>query len=673
MAPKPHNDHQDENTASPRETSGAGSVNDGERTRSTGRPDEPVDFGAFVSRSVRSSADRFRQGTGKPASESSATTRGKTGAEPDVSTPPAPRKRSARYWRDSLRESSADDSQGEASGSQRFLGPAEGEAEADAGGGGGFAGWWQGIVGGGDGEGPNRSMIVWFLVGLVVMLLVLFLIIRAFGGGDEPEPEPTETPVPTQIVSPGSGPDVEPQATSDVPTTEPTETPEIRRGGDNQLGGDREGTPEARIEITPAVESPLAKECTEQCLVRVVSDDIWNVLEETGNRPSFSGDDLAWVIATPTQVSLLDERADIDLVRDSEETLHLYAVTVPQGEDPDLVNNYGEVLDAVGPYRLVEFDDIPARVTTLTNNGYNVNKVAPAPPLDPVQLGSRPPLSEVNAGTLMGQVSEQNVVDDITELQASGSTDGSGIGTRYYTYPGNQVAADFLYRQLESYGLSVWYEDFLTPEGILLVNVVGEVPGEDDSAVYAVMAHLDSINVEDSPATAPGADDNSTGMAVSLEIARILAQYRLEHPVRFVFVNAEEVGIIGSSVWAKRANSENLPVDGVFNVDSVGSDRQGRLIVLNSNAGSAWLQDILISVNDAYGLGQNIETHQNPEIVADDNMVRDQGIDAVMIARELYGWSPVHHSARDVVGNVSIDNTLTMTYLVLLSVVELAK
>jgi hypothetical protein len=273
----------------------------------------------------------------------------------------------------------------------------------------------------------------------------------------------------------------------------------------------------------------------------------------------------------------------------------------------------------------------------------------------------------------MGQVSDPNVRNIITELQASGSNDGTGIGSRYYTSPGNQIAADYLYQQLESYGLRVWYEDFLTPEGILLVNVVAEAPGSDDGAVYAIMAHFDSINVESLPAVAPGADDNGSGMAATLEIARILAQYQLESPVRFVFVNAEEVGIIGSTVWAKQANANNVPIDGVFNVDSVGSDRQGRLIILNSDARSAWMQDILISTNSAYGLGQHIESRQNPQIVADDNMVRNEGIDAVMIAREVYGWSPLHHTGKDVAENVSIDNVLSMTYLVLLSVVELAK
>jgi hypothetical protein len=66
-------------------------------------------------------------------------------------------------------------------------------------------------------------------------------------------------------------------------------------------------------------------------------------------------------------------------------------------------------------------------------------------------------------------------------------------------------------------------------------------------------------------------------------------------------------------------------------------------------------------------------SRQNPGIVADDNMVRDHGIEAVMIARELYGWSPHHHSSSDVIDFVSIDNVVSMTYVVLLSVASLVQ
>ncbi len=53
-------------------------------------------------------------------------------------------------------------------------------------------------------------------------------------------------------------------------------------------------------------------------------------------------------------------------------------------------------------------------------------------------------------------------------------------------------------------------------------------------------------------------------------------------------------------------------------------------------------------------------------------MVRDEGIPAVMIARELYGWTPFHHTPEDTMANVSIDSVTTMTYLTLLTTVHLA-
>ncbi|HWV23697.1 MAG TPA: M28 family metallopeptidase, partial [Thermomicrobiales bacterium] len=503
------------------------------------------------------------------------------------------------------------------------------------------------------------------------------LLIRLIGGGEKsPAPEATPTPTATSVIlQPGSGSESTPVSTEpsgQSPPLAPTETPEVRRGGDNQIGGG-EGTPASGSQgttLTPGAESPLAKECSDRCLVRVEDDNVAQVMSETGNRPSFSVDNLAWVVATPDQVSLLDERADVAFVEDSDETLHLYVVKVPAGGDASLVKDYATVLDSSGPYQLVRFDELPARVSTLANKSFDISKMAP-PPVASIQETEVAPIEDESAGALMGQVSDTNIANIITTLQASGSTDGTGMGTRYYTYGGNQIAADYLYQQLESYGLNVWFEEFLSPEGILLVNVVGEAPGRDNSAIYAMMAHLDSINVEASPSTAPGADDNGTGMAAILEMARILAQYRLEHPVRFVFVNGEEVGILGSAAWAKRTSAENVPIEGVFNIDSVGSDRQGRLLVFNSDEGSAWMQDLMISVNDGYGLGQEIMSRKNPSIVADDNMVRDQGYEAVMIARELYGWSPVHHSARDVESNVSIENVMTTAYVVMLSTVAL--
>jgi len=444
----------------------------------------------------------------------------------------------------------------------------------------------------------------------------------------------------------------------------PTPTPAVRRGGDNQR--DRQD------EATPSAYGPVSQACPETCLVRVEdAPDAARLFADTGSRPSFQGEGVSWLISTRDQIAFYELEANVELVRESAESLMLYVVGIPAGQDDVVISDYGTVLDEAGPYRLIEVEQVPARVRGLTDAGYAVSKLAPPLPSVRDLHQEQPALANIEIGALMGEVSYDNIAGTVGTLQGIGAGDGASLGTRYYTMAGNQVAAEYLFQELESYGLKVWYEDFLTPEGILLVNVVGEVPGKDTSAVYGVMAHFDTTS--EAPGTAPGADDNATGIAVNLEIARILAGYTLEHPVRIVFVNAEEVGILGSNVWARTAQQENVPVEGVFNVDSVGSDRQGNLLVFNSDARSAWMQDIMIEMNAVYGLGQEIMSRQNPAIVADDNMVREQGIEAVMIARELYGWSPYHHSSRDVMDNVSIDNVMSTTYVVLLSVASLVR
>lgn len=681
MAPKSQDDSQDDLSARRRERQAQDTGGTTPSSpRSDASPGKQIDFGAFVSNSVRSSADRLKGGGSStpPSSTSPKTPRSK----PPPSDSSSSRKdRPTRYWRDSFREKTGEDVTITGTSSRRFLnqggtrqgaGAPVGDREAGQDGNDGGGAGWRTFLNAGDGDGPNR-LLWFFLLGILLMALIIFLAIRFAGGNDDEPDDDQGTPVPTMIIDQdgASTPPTETDAGSGDQQQDgagPTETPRIPRGGDNQRGAPGE----EEVEGTPAAVSPFADECADRCLVRVQADNTTEVLEETGIRPSFLGGDVAWVIATPDQISLLDEAADLSMVRDNPKTLSLYVLEVPSGGDESLIGEYGEVLDSAAAYRLVEFGELPARVSTLADNSYSVTKVEPAPPENPVESGDKPALADIQLGLLMGEVSPDNVYRTIQDLSSIGATDDSGLGTRYYTLPGNQMAADYLFQELESYGLNVWYEDFLTPEGLLLVNVVAEAPGADTSTAYAVLSHFDSAN-DDDPRYAPGADDNASGMAVNLEIARVLGGYSLENPVRFTFVNAEEVGILGATAWAREANATNANIEGVFNVDSVGSGRQGPLIVLNSDAASDWMQDVLVQVNDNYGLGQEILRRQNPIIVADDNMVRAEGIDAVMIAREVYGWTEIHHSTDDVIGNVSMDNVLSMTYLVMLSVGTLAQ
>jgi hypothetical protein len=434
-------------------------------------------------------------------------------------------------------------------------------------------------------------------------------------------------------------------------------------GSDNMLD---------QVPSTPAAGAQPSVTCDEACLARVQrSPGAEEILSANGTRPSFAGDEWYWVVAEPNEIAAISAQLDTEIVRESTDTLGLYMVTLPApGEGDWAAWEIGEVIDSAGTYRLVQAANVPANVRPAIDAGLAVEKVAPSPPETAGRPSSRPELREGDIGGMGNDVEAARLEETILELQASGSDEGGGLGTRFYTTRGNQIAAEYLFRQLESYGLDVWYEDFVSWDGLLLVNVVGEIPGRDTSRLYGVMAHFDTISEAPSQ-LAPGADDNASGVAATLEIARVLAGYDLKYPLRVVFVNYEEGGVVGSQEFAADAVEAGDPWQGVFNIDSVGSSRNGNQIILNTDDGSAWMSDLIKRVNEAYGLDQKLEILQSAEIVADDNRLREQGIESVMVARELYGWSPVHHTQRDVADNVSVPHVQSTATLMLMTVASL--
>lgn len=627
------------------------------------RSGDDLDFGAFVSSSVTRSTDKFLGRDSSRRPERSETHRSADAAPADetettVSAPSQPR-RDSRYWRNRLDESSGERPPQERQRTR--VTPANRDADDYDDGGAAPPSMFGRFLGDEDDPDRNRNLIVLGLIALLVLALLIFGLTQLIGGGGDDDPEPTPTPtIVDETVVPGGG---------DGDTTEgpsPTETPEIPRGGDNQRedGGD-EPEPEGRT-----YESEIARTCSGQCLVRVVADDVDMALDEHNVRASFRTDGAAWAVVTPGDAEDLDAEFDLTMVEPDGVTYNLYSVTTPAGMDASF-SGYGTVIDAWGADTMVAFDTVPAVAKPLTDAGYVVTKIEPGPPNEISSRVDRPLLSDASGASLMDQVSTERIERLIGDLSSVGELDNSGLGTRYYAYPGNQIAADYIYQELESYGLDVWYEDFLTWDGLLLVNVIAEIPGSDDSSRYAVMSHFDSMNTTNTR-QAPGADDNSSGISVNLEIARILSRYQLSHPVRFAFVNMEENGLQGATEWARKAQRDGLNIQGVLNVDSVGSSRNRTYIATNSDGRSAWLQDVMTDVNDEFQLGQVLQHLQDPDIVADDNMVRDEGIPAIMIARELYGWTDIHHTTSDVAGNVSIDAVESTTYIVLLTVVELA-
>lgn len=643
---------------------------------------QDVDFGSYVSSTVRSSAELFgtparaagsRSNRSAKGTASQSTPAGDDGADvaPPRTTSPSVREttdRSSRYWRDTVEPDDSDQA-------------ADSAPPAAAGGFGGMESIRVRFPWAFD-DGGRPTLPVLGGIAAIALILLFGIWQLASSGGNDSDLTATETPemvigAPTEDAG-TTGSDSTPSGFVPAPTTVPTDeatTTAPVRGGDNQRNPANEPTPGANgVDPLAGIElGPVALSCPERCLVRFAGgSDAENILEEARTRASFAADGWYWAIAEPEGIAWLEQNGETILIDDSDDTLALYMAQVPSEElTGDRASSIGDVLDSAGNWRLVRTYDVPANVQPLTDWGYMVYKVAPAPSAALTEMQEPTSIDSIEIGSLLDDVSEDNIQQSMTDLIAMGSTDGTGVGSRYYTTGGNMQAAEYLFGRLESYGLKVWYEDFITWDGLLVVNVIGEVAGQDPSEIYGVMAHFDTI--ADNISVSPGADDNSTGVAASLEIARILSEYQLIHPVRVVFVNVEEVGIVGSEQFAKSAANKGIPYKGIYNLDSIGAQRQYTYVVLNGSASTKWMSDLYIQLNEAYGLNQTINSMTNEAIVADDNRLRDHGIDAVMVGRELYGQSPYHHTSGDTIDTINIGSVARLAQLTVIALATLAQ
>jgi len=115
------------------------------------------------------------------------------------------------------------------------------------------------------------------------------------------------------------------------------------------------------------------------------------------------------------------------------------------------------------------------------------------------------------------------------------------------------------------------------PRPTTITNVYAILRGSDPARapqMYLVTGHYDSRNSDtlDGRGAAPGANDDGSGVAVSLECARVLSQLRPAATLVFVTVAGEEQGLNGSRHLAKLAKAQGWQLEGVLNDDIVGGN-----------------------------------------------------------------------------------------------------
>jgi hypothetical protein len=220
-----------------------------------------------------------------------------------------------------------------------------------------------------------------------------------------------------------------------------------------------------------------------------------------------------------------------------------------------------------------------APVPALAQPDYRLHAtpVAAAPP-DPAIAGA------------LGQISEAHIRQTIEKLVGFGTRNTlSSMETDLPPGTGVTAAADWIFGQFEEISkecggcLEVKRDTFTNPAAdripkpTTITNVYAILRGsnaEQAKRMYLVTGHYDSRDSDtlDDHGTAPGANDDASGVAVSIECARVLSKLHFPASLVFVAVAGEEQGLNGSTHLAHLAKTEGWQLEGVLNNDIVGGN-----------------------------------------------------------------------------------------------------
>ncbi|MCI0394094.1 MAG: M28 family metallopeptidase, partial [Chloroflexi bacterium] len=191
--------------------------------------------------------------------------------------------------------------------------------------------------------------------------------------------------------------------------------------------------------------------------------------------------------------------------------------------------------------------------------------------------GSVMPAVDPDIAALMNAVSQQQLVAYVQTLEAFG-TRNTFSETQREDY-GLGAARTWIYNEFNRVNggaLQVTYDDFPLNVGGLVTsqrNVIATLPGvSGHPGVVVLMAHYDSRNADpnDGGGPSPGANDNATGVAILLELARLMSARPWNQTVVFAAFTAEEQGTYGSRHWVQDRMLNGLVIDAAINNDIVG-------------------------------------------------------------------------------------------------------
>lgn len=240
---------------------------------------------------------------------------------------------------------------------------------------------------------------------------------------------------------------------------------------------------------------------------------------------------------------------------------------------------------------------------------------------------------------------------DAERIRQTMSFLSSNIGPRPAGKAGEKQAGSYLATELEKLGYKVGLEQFPMPNDLTSQNLVTADPGQSSQFTFLICAHMDSGS------GSPGANDDASGCAAVLEIARTVKGTKHYPEIRFLIFGAEEensagTARVGSTYYlGTQPQPERTKIVGVLSLDTVAVGPE--LCYRDWGPKSPALADILAGYAQAKGLqGTRLQGQDS-----DHEPFGNGGIPAVWLERMMPGSEsdPKAHSSSDTMDHVFVN------------------
>src|SRR5947209_8830264 len=210
------------------------------------------------------------------------------------------------------------------------------------------------------------------------------------------------------------------------------------------------------------------------------------------------------------------------------------------------------------------------------------------------QNAAAPPGSKRNpeVARIVAEINASNIERSIRKLVSFGTR--NTLSVQDNPTRGIGAARDWLYSEFQKVAensggrMTVEKQTFEQAPGkypriartTALTNIVATWRGAQlasENRIYVVSGHYDSMctSPTDAECDAPGANDDASGTAAVLEMARVMAKYKFDATIIFMTVAGEEQGLVGSTYFAEQAKKKKMDIEAMFTNDIIGSSLGG--------------------------------------------------------------------------------------------------